>query len=234
MEREDILEGLNIIRRSVIRLSTSFFILTAVSYIFWKEIFGLIQRPLGIPLVYYSIPDAFLSTVKIALFSGIFFSVPLAFRELWVSLAPLFTPHSRRYSTHVTAVASFLFYGGALICYYLLLPSGIEFLISYQTGHIKAAISIGSYVSFFASFIFGFGLAFELPLVMLLLGKAGIVNAALLSRYRRYAILVIVIASAMITPTPDLFNLSLMSIPLLALYEVSILLVKIFGKESNQ
>lgn len=230
MEREDILEGLKIIRQSVIRLSISFFTLSAVSCIFWKEIFGFIQKPLGIPLVYYGIPDAFLSTVKIALFSGVFFSVPLVFRELWVSLAPYFTPHSRRYTSLVIAGASFLFYGGALICYYLLLPSGIEFLISYQTGHIKAAISIESYISFFASFIFGFGLAFEMPLVMLLLGKAGIVNAALLSRYRRYAILVIVIASAIITPTPDLFNLSLMSVPLLVLYELSIILVRVFGK----
>ena len=230
MEREDILEGLKTIRRSAIRLSISFFTLSAVSYIFWKEIFGFIQRPLGIPLVYYSIPDAFLSTVKIALFSGIFFSVPVIFRELWGAIAPYFTPHSRRYTPLVVAGASFLFYGGTAICYYLLLPSGIEFLISYQTGHIKAAISIGSYISFFASFLFGFGVAFELPLVMLLLGKAGIVNAALLSRYRRYAILVIVIASAIITPTPDLFNLSLMSVPLIVLYELSIVLVRVFGK----
>ena len=230
MEREDILEGLKIIRQSVIRLSISFFTLSALSYIFWKEIFGFIQKPLGIPLVYYSIPDAFLSTVKIALFAGVFFSIPLIFRELWGSLAPYFTPHSRRYSSFVVAGASSLFYGGALICYYLLLPSGIEFLVSYQTGQIKAAISIGSYISFFASFIFGFGVAFELPLVMLLLGKAGIVNAALLSRYRRYAILFIVIASAVITPTPDLFNLSLMSLPLLVLYELSIILVRVFGK----
>lgn len=230
MEREDILEGLKTIRRSVIRLSISFFTLSVISYIFWKEIFGFIQKPLGIPLVYYSIPDPFLSTVKIALLGGVFFSVPFIFRELWGSLAPYFTPYSRRYSPFVVAGASLLFYAGAAICYYILLPSGIEFLVSYQTGHIKAAISIGSYISFIASFIFGFGVAFELPLVMLLLGKAGIVNAALLSRYRRYAILLIVIASAIITPTPDLFNLSLMSVPLIVLYELSIVLVRVFGK----
>lgn len=231
MEREDILEGLDNIRRSMVRLVISFFVFALVSYIFWKEILGFMQKPLGMPLVYFGIPEAFLITVRIALFTGVFFSAPIIFKELWGVIAPFFTPDSKRYSTSVVASAAFLFYAGAAICYYLLLPSGIQFLVSYQTEHIKAAISVDSYISFFASFIFGFGFAFEMPLVMLLLGKAGIVNAGMLTKYRRYAILIIVIASAIITPTPDLLNLSLMSVPLLALYELSIILVRMFGKK---
>lgn len=231
MEREDILEGLNNIRRSMVRLVLSFAFLTLASYFFWNEILHFIQKPLGIPLVYYSIPEAFLSTVQIALFAGVFFSAPFIFKELWSSIAPLFTPDSRRYSAQVVLSASFLFYAGAVLCYYLLLPAGIKFLTSYETNHIKPAISVESYIAFFASFTFGFGLAFEMPLVMLLLGKAGIVNAALLSNYRRYAVLVVVIASAIITPTPDVFNLALMSVPLYALYELSIILVRMFGNE---
>lgn len=180
------------------------------------------------PLVYYSVPEAFLSSVKIALFTGIFFSAPFLFNELWKSVAPFFTPHSREYSHPVVASASLLFYAGGTICYYLLLPAGIQFLIGYQTSHIKAAISLDSYVSFSASFIFGFGIAFEMPLVMLLLGKAGVVNALMLKEYRRYAILIIAIVSAIITPTPDVFNLSLMAVPLLVLYELSIILVRVF------
>lgn len=214
----------------MIRLILSFSALALICYWFWKEILAFIQKPLGIPLVYYGISEAFLVTVKIALFTGVFFSAPFMFRELWTSIAPLFTQHSRRYSTLVVGSATLLFYAGVAICYYLLLPSGIRFLISYQTDHIKPAISADSYIDFFAAFIFGFGLAFEMPLVMLLLGKAGVITADFLSRGRRYAVLIITIASAIITPTPDVFNLALMAAPLYALYELSIILVRIFGK----
>lgn len=230
MEREKIIGALEDIRGSIKRLILSFFLLALVSYFFWKSILAFIQKPLGIPLAYYGISEAFLVTIKIALFTGVFVSVPILFRELWVSISPLFTTHSRRYSLPVVTSASLLFYSGAAICYYLLLPAGIKFLVGYETPHIKPAISVDSYISFFASFIFGFGLAFEMPLVMLLLGMAGVVSAAMLSRYRRYAVLIIVIASAIITPTPDVFNLALMSVPLLALYEISIILVRMFGK----
>lgn len=234
MEKEDVAKNLNNVRRSVIRLLLSFSAMAMISYFFWKEILGFIQKPLGMPLVYYSIPEAFLTSVRIALFAGIFLSAPFMFNEMWSSIAPFFTPHSRRYSPWVVGSASLLFYAGSVICYLLLLPAGIKFLIGYQTDHIIAAISVESYISFFTSMIFGFGLAFEMPLVMLLLGKAGIVNAAILRKYRRYAILVIVIASAIITPTPDLLNLSLMAVPLFALYELSIILVMLFGVEKTK
>lgn len=234
LEREDVVKNLNNVRRSVIRLLFSFSAMAMISYFFWKEILVFIQRPLGMPLVYYSIPEAFLTTVRIALFAGVFLSAPFMFNEMWSSIAPFFTPHSRRYSPWVVVSASLLFYAGSVICYLLLLPAGVNFLIGYQTDHIIAAISVASYISFFASMIFGFGLAFEMPLVMLLLGKAGIVNAAILRKYRRYAILVIVIASAIITPTPDLLNLSLMAVPLFALYELSIILVMLFGVEKTK
>jgi sec-independent protein translocase protein TatC len=229
LKGDQVLEGLNNIRRSMVRLISSFFILALISYIFWQQILRFMQKPLGIPLVYYGIPDAFLISVKIALISGVFLSAPLVFKELWGSIAPLFTPHSRRYSPLVVTSASSLFYAGAAICYYLLLPAGIKFLIGYETDHIKPAISVNSYISFFSAFILGFGLAFEMPLVMLLLGRAGIVNANLLGRYRRYAILIIFMTSAIITPTPDVFNLGLMAAPLYALYELSIILVRVFG-----
>lgn len=231
MEREKIIGALEDIRGAIKRLVLSFSLLALVSYFFWKSILAFIQKPLGIPLVYYGISEAFLVTIKIALFTGVFVSVPVLFRELWVSVAPLFTTHSRRYTLPVVTGASLLFYSGAAICYYLLLPAGINFLVGYETSHIKPAISVDSYISFFASFILGFGLAFEMPLVMLLLGVAGVVNAAMLGRYRRYAILIIVTSSAIITPTPDLLNLALMSVPLYTLYEISIILVRMFGKK---
>lgn len=233
MERERVLEGLTSFRSSIIRLVVPVTLLALVCFYFWRPIFAFIQRPLALPLVYYGAAEAFLVTVKIGLFAGIFFSAPFIFRELWGSLAPK-NMRSSLNSALVVSFATFLFYSGGIICYYILLPAGIKFLVGYETAHIKPAISADSYISFIASFIFGFGLAFEMPLVMLLLGRAGIVNAGMLSRYRRYALLVIVTASAIITPTPDLLNLGLMSIPLYALYEISIILVRIFGKKVTQ
>lgn len=233
MEREKVLEGLESLRKSIIRLIVSFAVLALASYYFWKPILSFIQRPLALPLVYYGAAEAFLVTVKIALFTGVFLSAPLLFRELWGSLAPR-NMRSSRNSFLVVSFATVLFYSGGLICYYILLPAGIKFLVGYETAHIKPAISADSYISFIASFVFGFGLAFEMPLVLLLLGRAGLVNAGILSKYRRYAILIIVTASAIITPTPDLLNLGLMSLPLYALYEISIVLVRTFGRKITQ
>ena len=108
---------------------------------------------------------------------------------------------------------SFFFISGAFFCYFVTLPFGVQFLLGYQSAHIKPMISVGKYVSFCTVFIFGFGLTFELPLILALLSYLKVVNAAFLTRNRRYAILLIAIMAAVVTPTPDVFNMALMGGP---------------------
>jgi sec-independent protein translocase protein TatC len=116
-----------------------------------------------------------------------------------------------------------LFYTGAAFCLLVSLPYGVQFLLSYETRYITALISVKKFVSFCLLVVFGFGLIFELPLSMMLLGRIGVVSAAMLSRYRRYAILIISIVAAVLTPTPDIFNMALMGIPLYLLFELGLL-----------
>jgi sec-independent protein translocase protein TatC len=126
--------------------------------------------------------------------------------------------------------ASSLFIGGAYLCYALVLPFGLTFLVGFGGEVAEPQLSVDRYFSFVLMLSFAFGVFFEMPLVMLLLGKVGLVNARMLSRYRRYAILAIVTAAAIITPTTDAYTLALLAGPLMILYEVSIVLVRFFGK----
>jgi sec-independent protein translocase protein TatC len=149
---------------------------------------------------------------------------------IWDSFAFYVTPYSRRYAVPVVVAASALFVGGAYLCYALVLPFGLTFLIGFGHEVAEPQLSVDRYFSFVLMLSFAFGIFFELPLIMLLLGRAGIVNARLLSRYRRYALLAIVTAAAIVTPTTDAYTLALLAGPLMILYEVSIVLVRWFGK----
>jgi sec-independent protein translocase protein TatC len=181
-------------------------------------------------LVAFGIPESFLSLLKLTLYASLFLSVPVLFYHLWKSFVPLFRLKGMRSSTPVFLAAVFLFYFGAFFCYFVTLPFGVQFLLGYQSAHIKPMISVGKYVSFCTVFIFGFGLTFELPLILALLSYLRVVNVAFLTRNRRYAILLIAIASAVLTPTPDIFNMALMGGPLYILFEIGIILVKMIER----
>jgi sec-independent protein translocase protein TatC len=155
----------------------------------------------------------------------------MIFYQAWKSFAPLFRLKEFKSTLPIFLTALFLFYLGAFFCYFVTLPFGVQFLLGYQSAHIKPMISVGKYVSFCAVFIFGFGLTFELPLILALLSYIKVVNAAFLTRNRRYAILLIAIIAAVVTPTPDVFNMTLMSLPIYFLYELGILGVRFFGRK---
>jgi sec-independent protein translocase protein TatC len=168
--------------------------------------------------------------LKLGFFAAAFVLAPIIFFVLWDSFAFYVTPYSRRYAVPVVAAASCLFMGGAYLCYALVLPIGFIFLMGFGGEVAEPQLSVDRYFSFVLMMSFAFGIFFEMPLIMLLLGKAGLVNARLLGRYRRYAILAIVTAAAIITPTTDAYTLALLAGPLMILYEVSIVLVRFFGK----
>jgi len=124
-------------------------------------------------------------------------------------------------------ISLLLFYLGASFCYFVTLPFGIRFLLGYQSAYVKPMISVERYISFCAVFTFAFGITFELPLVLALLSYLKMVTARFLTKNRRYAILLIAILSAVVTPTPDVFNMGLMGGPLYVLFEIGVLMVKI-------
>ena len=184
-----------------------------------------------VSLVAFTIPEAFFSLFKLTLFASLFVSIPIIFYSVWKALAPLLPLKKWRPTLPVFLVSLALFYGGSLFCYFVTLPFGVQFLLGYQSAQIKPMISVGKYVSFCSAFIFGFGLTFELPLILALLSSFKVVSTAFLTRNRRYAILIIAITAAIITPTPDVFNMALMGVPLYLLFEIGVITVKIIERK---
>jgi sec-independent protein translocase protein TatC len=230
LDREKLVEAFENFRTNLIRLAIILGVLTALGY--WQAplIAALLQQPSQLALVYYAPGEAFLTNLKLGFFAAVFVLAPIIFFLMWDSFAFYVTPYSRRYAVPVVAAASCLFIGGAYLCYALVLPFGFTFLLGFGGEVAEPQLSVERYFSFVLMMSFAFGIFFEMPLIMLLLGKAGIVNARMLGRYRRYAILAIVTAAAIITPTTDAYTLALLAGPLMILYEVSIVLVRFFGK----
>ena len=227
MRREDILQILTSLRKGLLQISIVVVLLGVLCYPFSKTLLRHLHTPLQEDLVAYGIPEAFLSLLKLTLYTSFFFSIPVVFYQIWKSVAPLFKLQGIRSTFSILSTALFLFYLGASFCYFVTLPFGIRFLMGYQSEHIKPMIAVGKFISFTAAFIFAFGLIFELPLVMALLSYIHVINAPFLTKNRRYAILLIAILSAVLTPTPDVFNMGLMGGPLYLLFETGVILVKI-------
>jgi sec-independent protein translocase protein TatC len=232
VNRENILQSLSGMRRYLFKALAVAVISASVSFIFSKDLIRLLLRSVHIQLYYLSFPEVFLATVELAMYAGVFFAAPLLIYLIW---------HEFHSSTTLTRVQGYsfvlfsilLFYTGSIFCYYVVLPSGIGFLLGYGTGHIKAMISVQRFVVFCSAMIFAFGVTFEVPIILLILGKLGILKSKTLVRTRRFAILFITIASALITPTPDIYNMMLLAVPTYILFEVGIILMKISERKGR-
>jgi sec-independent protein translocase protein TatC len=235
LKREEIFGALSGLRKGLLWIGIMVISLGIAIFPFSKELLTyLCQRTLQTNLVAYSIPEAFFSLLKLTLLASLFCSIPLIFYELWKGFSPLFRAKGMNSANGILFASLFLFYLGAFFCFFVALPNGVKFLLGYQSAHIKPMISAGRYVSFCAVFIFGFGLTFELPLILALLSYLRVVNAAFLTRNRKYAILLIAVISAVVTPTPDVFNMSLMGVPMYLLFEIGVILVKVIeGKRAR-
>jgi len=235
IKREEIFQALNQLRKGLLQITVVIILSGIIIFPFSKKLLRFLRdTSLKIDLVAFSIPEAFLSLLKLTLYMSLFFSIPIILFYVWKAVFPLFRSRGMNSGRSVPITAILLFYLGAFFCFFITLPFGVQFLLGYQSAHIKPMISAEKFVSFCTFFIFGFGLTFELPLILALLSYLRVVNAAFLTQNRRYAILLIAIAAAIITPTPDVFNMALMGGPLYILFEIGVILVKIVeGKRAR-
>ena len=231
MNREGIFEGLGQLRKSFLWVIGVVVLMGALLYPFSRTLLRHLKASLHEDLIAFAIPEAFLSLLKLTLYASVFFSIPVIFYQLWRSFSPWFRMKGLKLPLPILLTSIFLFYLGAFFCYFVTLPFGIQFLLGYQSAHIKPMISAGKYISFCTAFVFAFGIIFELPLILAVLSYVRLVTAAFLTRNRRYAILLIAILSAVLTPTPDFFNMALMGGPLYILFEVGVLLVKMIERK---
>jgi sec-independent protein translocase protein TatC len=227
---QGVLLFLESLRKPLIGVGIVVFSLALIGLYFASGILRYLKKITGVQLAAYGVPDTFLAFLGIALVFGLFAAVPYIAFTILSAVPPLFPSFSRKMMWGFWTATLLLFYSGAGFCILITLPYGAQFLLSYATESIEAVISVTHFVSFCSLFILGFGLIFDLPLVMILLGRIGILKRETLTHYRRYAILAITVVSAVLTPTPDFINLMLMAVPLYILFELGLFGMRFWKK----
>ncbi len=162
---------------------------------------------------------------------GVFLASPAIFYQIWRFVAPGLYRHEKRVLIPFALLSGLCFLAGAAFGYLVVLPPAFKFLTSYSHGHLTVMPTVGEYFSLVVRMLLAFGVVFELPVFMVLLAKLGLVSPAFLIKNRKYAFLASFIVAAILTPTPDVVNQVLMAIPLIVLYEVSIVAVWLFGRQ---
>jgi sec-independent protein translocase protein TatC len=210
----------------------------ALCYAFAEKIFDILAAPLlkmmptGGSLIFTSVAEAFFTYMKVAFISGLILASPFVLYQIWAFVAPGLYRHEKKYVIPFVLAGSFFFAIGILFAYTIALPVGFKFLLGFATDFIKPLPSMKEYLSFSIKFLLAFGLVFEFPVVLVLLARIGVVDAKTLARQRKYAILLIFIFAAILTP-PDIISQLIVALPMIGLYELSILLSRLFGKKSS-
>lgn len=185
-------------------------------------------------LVFTGVVEPFFIYLKVGLLSGIILASPVVLYEIWAFVAPGLYKEERRWFVLTVLFSAVLFAGGTLFAFEVVFPFGFKYLLSYSAPGLKPFLSMGEYFSMATRLLLAFGLIFQLPLAMLVLARLGVVTARQMASWWRYAIVAIVIASAILTPTPDVFNQLLMAGPLTVLYGVGLAAAAVFGKKKKE
>ncbi|MGJ0321329.1 twin-arginine translocase subunit TatC [Aliarcobacter cryaerophilus] len=189
--------------------------------------------PAGTSMIAVEIQETFFTAMKVAFFGGFIISLPVIFWQLWLFLAPGLYDHEKKLVVPFVFFATLMFLLGASFAYYIVVPVGFDFLIAFGNSVVSVLPSIGKYVGFFTKLLIGFGIAFELPVITFFLAKIGLVNDQMLKDFFRYAVVLIFIVAAVLTP-PDVISQVLMAAPLLILYGVSIYIAKVFNPAQKE
>ncbi len=210
-----------------------------VCYFFADHIYGFLVQPLaeiyqgqtGRRMIYTGLTEAFLTYVKVAFWAGTFLTFPFVAVQLWLFIAPgLYRNEKQAFLPFLLATPVLFFIGGA-IAYYVVFPLAWRFFLSFETQGgpgslpIELEARVGEYLSLVMKMIFAFGLAFQLPVALTLMGRVGLISSQQLSASRRFAIVGVFVVAAVITP-PDIISQITLAIPLLVLYEISIVAVR--------
>jgi sec-independent protein translocase protein TatC len=228
-----LMEHLLELRTRLIWSVVSFGICFGISFAFSTQILRFLERPLAAVtnhLIYTALPEIFFTQVRIGMFGGICLGFPVIAWQLWLFVAPGLYKHEKRAFLPFLAWTPVLFTMGAAFVYYIMLPYTIKFFGSYQipasNGHmgIELQAKVSDYLDTVMTLMFAFGLTFQLPVLLSLLAKVGIVSAKALREMRRYAIVALFAVAAIFTP-PDAISMLSLAVPLVLLYEISILSV---------
>ena len=231
------MEHLGELRTRIMRSLVALLIGLCIAFPFSQRVVDWLARPIvksGNTLVFLAVTEAFWVQMKVALFFGLFISAPAILWQVWRFVEPGLHVHEKRYAVPFVVIGSVLFILGGAFSLLVVTPSAITFMLSYARPGLQPMISIGSYVDFLLKFTLAFGAVFEVPLAMTLAARMGLVTPRAFAKNRKYAILGAFIAGAVLTPTPDMINQSLMAGPIILLYELGILAARLFGRSRRK
>jgi len=234
------LDHLDELRRRLVVSVAAVFVGFLITFAFIERIFGFIMRPLqavlppGGTLIYTEPAEAFLLYIKIAALAGLLLASPVLLSQIWLFVAPGLYSHEKRYAIPFVVFSTFFFLTGALFSHQVVFPLAWRFFAGFSTDYMAFTPKIGPVFSLYTRLLLAFGLIFQLPTVVFFLAKMGVVTAGLMWRNGKYAILVIFILAAILTPTPDVVTQSLMAGPMIVLYGLSIGIAWLFGKRADE
>ncbi|MDM8535213.1 twin-arginine translocase subunit TatC [Desulfobacterales bacterium HSG17] len=220
--------------RSFIAVGAGF----AVAYFFKEKLFEILIAPLVIAMgdngnaqmIFTGLPEAFFTYLKVSLLAGLIAATPVIFYEFWMFISPGLYRTEKKYIIPIVLLSVFFFIIGSSFGYFIVFPYGFKFFLGFATQTIHAMPSMKEYLSFASKMLLAFGFVFELPLVLTFMARMGLVSVEFLKKNRKYALLLFFVGAALITP-PDVVTQVMMALPLMILYEISIIGARIFGKK---
>ncbi len=218
-------------RSRLVKAAVAVAVGTVIAFAFNEQILDLLAKPyqIAVPdgqLAFFRPTEAFATVMRLSLFGGAILASPVILYQSWRFIAPALSPKEKRWAYPITAVFVFLFLLGVLVGY-VALERGLGFLLEFGGDALTPIIGADFYLKFATRFILAFGLAFEFPVFLFAAAAVGVVNSKMLRSNRRWAVLIILIAAAIITPSGDPMTLMLLSVPLYLLYELTILAIRL-------
>ncbi len=228
------------LRRKLIISGVSWLVAFLACYTYAEQLFDLIAGPVrlalpeGTSLVFITATEPFFTYLKIGALAAFLVSMPVIFWQIWSFIAPGLYKNEKRYVFPFVLASTLCFATGAFFGYSFVFPMAFKVLIEFGTGSgdLNAMLSMGSYLSLSSKLLLAFGLVFELPVVIFFLARLGIVDHKMLARNRKFALLAAFLIGAMLTP-PDVFSQAALAVPFVILYEVGIIVARLFGKRRD-
>ncbi len=230
-----VLGHLSELRSRLIKSVIAVLITTVISFVFANQIFHIMILPAeGINLIYIEMTEMIGTYMKVSLVSGIILAMPYLVYQLIMFVSPGLTHREKKYVYLILPWIALMFVGGVIFSYFILLPPAMKFLITFGSDIATPQIKIGNYISIVSRLLLAIGLVFEMPVITTFLARLGIITPKWLSSKRKPAIILAFILAAIITPTFDPVNQTLVAAPLIVLYEISIWLAKIVARKRPQ
>jgi len=223
------------VKRRLIVIGITLLASFVLTFAYAPDLVAWLKRPFQDDLIFYGPTEALFASLKVSLLAGVILSMPVILYQCWTFVEPALLPKEQRWVIPLFALAAGFFALGLVFCNLVILPLVIHFFVSFgMDRELTPQLAVGTYIDFNVKFLLVFGFAFELPLALTLLARIGVLSSRVLASYRKHAIMVALILSAIITPDATLFTMLLMAVPLIILYEIGIWGARFFGKQPSQ